>query len=90
MAASDSIPLPDKDVVTKTPSVNSTTNSLHLGDLVKDFEPNKRGDIAEDLYREIDSFSPEELEAEKIKVRKLIDWRIMPIVCVLFHNVIRS
>jgi hypothetical protein len=37
-------------------------------------------DIGEDLYREIDNFTPEELEAERIRVRKLIDWRIMPIV----------
>lgn len=86
MAAPYGIPLPDKDVVTKTPSVHSTTNSLHLGDLVKSFEPVRKGDIAEDLFREIDSFSSEELEAEKIKVRKLIDWRIMPIVRSRSHN----
>lgn len=37
-------------------------------------------DIGEDLFREIDDYTPEELEAERIRVRKLIDWRIMPIV----------
>lgn len=39
-------------------------------------------DIGEDLYREIDNYTPEELEAETIRVRKLIDWRIMPIVSI--------
>lgn len=37
-------------------------------------------DIGEDLFREIDDYTPEELEAERIRVRRLIDWRIMPIV----------
>jgi hypothetical protein len=40
-------------------------------------------DIGEDLFRETDEYTPEELEAERIRVRKLIDWRIMPIVSML-------
>lgn len=40
-------------------------------------------DIGEDLFREIDDYTSEELEAERVRVRKLIDWRIMPIVSAL-------
>lgn len=43
-------------------------------------------DIGEDLFREIDEYTPEELEAERVRVRKLIDWRIMPIVSVSKHS----
>lgn len=80
MAAPESVPLPEKDAVARAPSVDSTARSLNLGDLVKELELQKKGDIAEGLYREIDHFTPEELEAEKVRVRRLIDWRIMPIV----------
>ncbi|TID22051.1 DNA replication licensing factor [Venturia nashicola] len=41
-------------------------------------------DIGEDLFREIDDYTPEELEAKRIRVRKLIDWRIMPIICITY------
>jgi len=63
-----------KDGIAKAPSVPSI-NTMEKGTV----QP-KTADIAEDLYREIENFSPEELEAEQIRVRKLIDWRIMPIV----------
>jgi len=32
------------------------------------------------LFQEVQEYSPEELEAESAKVRRLIDWHIMPIV----------
>lgn len=37
-------------------------------------------DIAAALYAEGQSMSPEELAAEKLRVRSILDWRIMPIV----------
>lgn len=41
-------------------------------------------DIGAELYAEIDQLSPEELEREGREVRKLLDWRILPIVCAIF------
>lgn len=41
----------------------------------------KSVDVGAQLFAEVDQYSPEELEAERVHVRKLIDWRIMPIVC---------
>ena len=32
------------------------------------------------MFQEIQQYTPEELEAESDKVRRLIDWHIMPIV----------
>lgn len=73
--------MPDtKDGVTNEPSVKSATGSVDAGVMDKEALQIKTDDIAEDLYREIEHFTPEELEAEQIKVRQLIDWRIMPIV----------
>lgn len=37
-------------------------------------------DIGAALFQEVQEYSPEELEAESAKVRRLIDWHIMPIV----------
>ncbi|THC92913.1 hypothetical protein EYZ11_007609 [Aspergillus tanneri] len=37
-------------------------------------------DIGANLYAEADQLSPEELEREGIEVRKLLDWRILPMV----------
>ncbi|PLB35287.1 putative MFS allantoate transporter [Aspergillus candidus] len=37
-------------------------------------------DIGAELYAEIDQLSPEELEREGREVRKLLDWRILPIL----------
>ncbi|KAF7592786.1 hypothetical protein BBP40_012468 [Aspergillus hancockii] len=41
-------------------------------------------DIGADLYAEIDQLSPEELEREGAEVRKLLDWRIMPMLYVTY------
>lgn len=38
-------------------------------------------DIGADLYAEVEQLSPEELEEEGIRVRKMLDRRILPIVC---------
>lgn len=38
-------------------------------------------DIGADLYAEAGNLSAEELEQEGGRVRKILDWRIMPIVC---------
>lgn len=65
-----------KHGITKAPSAHSADT----GAMEKEAGHAKTNDIAEGLYREIDNFTPEELEAEQIRVRKLIDWRIMPIV----------
>ena len=70
----------DKEGITKLPSIRSVARSIDAGEMSKDSHATKKGDIAEGLYREIDNFSAEELESEMSKVRKLIDWRIMPIV----------
>lgn len=45
-------------------------------------------DIAAELYAEADQLSPEELEREGAEVRKLLDWRILPIVSdsISHHN----
>jgi hypothetical protein len=38
-------------------------------------------DIGADLYLEAEQLTTEELETEGAKVLRIIDWRIMPIVC---------
>lgn len=70
----------EKDDITKVPSIRS----LARGSIYKEDGPVKKGDIAQDLYREIEGFTPEELEAEQARVRRLIDWRIMPIICITY------
>lgn len=65
------------------PPVQFVSRSVDVGTTEKGAGSARTADIAEDLYREIEDFSPEELEAEQTKVRKLIDWRIMPIVSLL-------
>jgi hypothetical protein len=37
-------------------------------------------DLGAELFLEIQGYSADELEAESAKVRRLIDWHIMPIV----------
>lgn len=37
-------------------------------------------DIGADLYAEVERLSPEELEEEGVRVRKMLDRRILPIV----------
>lgn len=46
-----------------------------------DIAPGELRDIAADLYAEVGQLSPEELEQEGIRVRKMLDCRILPIVC---------
>lgn len=43
--------------------------------------PSTLGDQGAAMFLEIQEYSPEELEAESEKVRRKIDWHIMPIVC---------
>lgn len=38
-------------------------------------------DIGANLYVEADQLSAEDLESEGAKVLRILDWRIMPIVC---------
>lgn len=40
-------------------------------------------DIGADLYAEVGQLSSEELEREGAEVRKLLDWRILPMVTLL-------
>lgn len=49
-----------------------------------DVAPGEIRDIGADLYAEVDQLTPEELEEEGVRVRKILDRRIMPIVCLLF------
>ena len=51
---------------------NSSAESLHLQD------------DAADLYLEIGQYSPEELEAEQLAVRKKLDWILMPMICITY------
>jgi len=69
-----------KDGIAKVSDTPSVHRSIDAGTMDKEAGHAKTRDIAEGLYREIESLSPEELVAEQIKVRKMIDWRIMPIV----------
>lgn len=85
MATTDGLAVAsDKEAIRKEPCIRSVAKSVDAGEMLKDFGANKTGDIAEGLYREIDSFDPAELESEMQKVRKLIDWRIMPIVSLYY------
>jgi hypothetical protein len=45
-----------------------------------DIAPEDIRDIGADLYAEVEQLSPEELEKEGIRVRKMLDRRILPIV----------
>lgn len=60
----------------------SDSRSVKRGTLLEafGFGAPKTRDIAQDLYHELENMDPEELEAQKNEVRKLIDWRIMPLV----------
>lgn len=49
-----------------------------VGETLK-FDGNNK-DIGAALFQEVQDYSPEELEAESAKVRRRIDWHIMPIV----------
>lgn len=73
-----------KDGISRT--TPSMTDSLEADRNEKHVPANQTQDIAEGLYREIESYTPEELAAEQIRVRKLIDWRIMPIVSVTLNS----
>lgn len=73
-----------KDGISRT--TPSMIESLEADQNEKHVPANQTQDIAEDLYREIESYTPEELAAEQIRVRKLIDWRIMPIVSVTLNS----
>lgn len=56
------------------------TLSTHSADRKDDLDSGEIRDIAAELYAEADQLSPEELEREGAEVRKLLDWRILPIV----------
>ncbi|KAH8432254.1 putative MFS allantoate transporter [Aspergillus melleus] len=49
-----------------------------------DFASGEIRDIAAELYAEAVQLSPEELEREGAEVRKLLDWRILPILYVTY------
>lgn len=46
-----------------------------------DIAPEDIRDIGANLYAEVERLSPEEIEEEGIRVRKMLDRRILPIVC---------
>ena len=64
-------------------SPNSITPDTGVGAVSETMKP-KGGYAMHDqgaaLFQEVQEYSPEELEAESAKVRRLIDWHIMPIV----------
>ncbi|RMZ75951.1 hypothetical protein DV737_g5034, partial [Chaetothyriales sp. CBS 132003] len=74
----------EKGPAAKPSSRQSIAASLDLGRISSEPSANRKGDIAEELYQDIDSFTPEELEAEQARVLRLIDWRIMPIICITY------
>jgi hypothetical protein len=59
---------------------DASNNASDPGTLEKEPVQRSGQDIGEDLYREIANWDPDELEAERVHVLRLIDWRIMPIV----------
>ena len=54
--------------------------STHSIERREDLASGEIRDIAAELYAEADQLSPAELELEGVEVRKLLDWRILPIV----------
>lgn len=81
MAIAEAASAPEKDNTQRSTSIQSIAQSVIPDHASKEIGSHVKGDIAEELFREIEAYTPEELEAEQIKVRKLLDWRIMPIVC---------
>lgn len=81
MASAEKTPLGDggKEAI-EIPPLRPSSSIQH--GIATDFGLPVSKDIGEDLFREIDDYTPEELEAERIRVRKLIDWRVMPIVSI--------
>jgi len=65
------------DIKTKTEATTSTTETDKLHD---DHAPGGIHDIGAGLYAEATQFTAEQLEEEGAQVRKILDWRIMPIV----------
>lgn len=70
----------EKGDTRRSNSIRSIAQSLGQDHVLKEVSSHPKGDIAEELFREIEAYTPEELEAEQAKVRRLLDWRIMPIV----------
>lgn len=65
------------DIKTKTEATASTTETDKKHD---DYATGDIHDIGAGLYAEAAQFTAEELEEEGARVRKILDWRIMPIV----------
>lgn len=62
----------------KEDPLTSNTKEVAAGEITGEIR-----DIGAELYAEVDQLTPEELEREGAEVRKLLDWRILPIVSVL-------
>ncbi|EYE99040.1 putative MFS allantoate transporter [Aspergillus ruber CBS 135680] len=69
------------DIKTKTEAMASTTETDKKHD---DYATGVIHDIGADLYAEAAQFTAEELEEEGARVRKILDWRIMPILYVTY------
>ena len=80
MAGPDSITMAEKAGEPPPNPKSPVKAPLSLDDNMKPETENTISDIAEGLFKEIEEYSAEELEAEKARVLRLIDWRIMPIV----------
>ncbi|EAU39330.1 conserved hypothetical protein [Aspergillus terreus NIH2624] len=63
----------------KEDPLTSNTKEVAAGEITGEIR-----DIGAELYAEVDQLTPEELEREGAEVRKLLDWRILPILYVTY------
>ncbi|KAI9038682.1 putative MFS allantoate transporter [Aspergillus affinis] len=70
------------DITTK--DNRTEAQSTLSADRKDEFASGEIRDIAAELYAEADQLSPEELEREGTEVRRLLDWRILPILYVTY------
>jgi len=61
-------------------SISPETRDVNMSETFKAKMDISTHDQGAALFQEVQEYSPEELEAESAKVRRLIDWHIMPIV----------
>ncbi|KAK3074980.1 hypothetical protein LTR53_002150 [Teratosphaeriaceae sp. CCFEE 6253] len=73
---------PEKSIDIKT--TNPTGSSDPEADIAHTKETEGIRDVAADLFLEVGQYSPEELEAERVTVRKKLDMIIMPMICITY------
>ena len=76
------MPQPLQSEPAKVPSRRSPSGDHAIAE--HPLDRNKSVDIGAELFAEIDQYSPDELEAESAIVRRMLDRRILPMICITY------